>query len=713
MVPEEEKMPLSEKVDTPNRVLSRDEQYSQLQALMIRILSTYINIDPDQVETVIHHSLKEMAEFVNADRAYIFEYDFEKSVCNNTYEWCREGISAEIDNLQNVPIDFIPNWISIHRRGEAYYMPDINLLPNNGPFSVRGLLEPQGVKSLITLPMKLNDELVGFVGFDSVYNFHAYSEKERDLLAVFSQMLINITERKRQSEALVKAKNEAEQASKTKEIFLATLSHEIRTPLNVITGMVREMLKHDLPLPQRALMSNAKSAAVHLLSVLNNILDLSKIESGEFVLDRVVFDIKALVADALAIMSLKAREKNLELNVLIDPEMQTAFEGDEGRLRQVLINLIDNAIKFTETGSVNVKIWSEQAGDDKKQVHMKVADTGIGMSPEFIGSVFSKFSQEHNATTRRYQGVGLGLNIVKNLVQQMGGDIDVTSTKGKGSEFHLYVLLDTALPNQIPVKSIPKEHLTDFTGRRILIVEDNELNRYVAYLSLKALNCTVLEAENGEVAIELLKREAVDLIIMDVQMPVMDGVETTRIIREELKLTTPIVALTANAFRHNAEQYLQAGMNAYIAKPFLEKDFFDVVAKYLSTTMTRAVPTVELLYDLDYLRELCKNEEIFMQNMMRIFIRVVEEAIPQFDQLRNERDARGLQKLAHKLKPSIDHLAISKANQVVRLLENADKEGLNANEQFALFDDMLNVLMQVADQLEDYLKENSLANKVS
>lgn len=689
-----------------------NEQYSKLQALMIKISSTYINIELDRVDEVIHQSLQEMAEFVNADRAYIFDYDFERNVCINTFEWCREGISAEIDNLKDVPLDFIPNWIAIHQRGEAFYMPDINLLPNSGPFSVRGILEPQGVKSLITLPMKLKDELVGFVGFDSVYDFHAYSEKERDLLVVFSQMLVNIAERKHQSEALIRAKNEAEEASKTKEIFLATMSHEIRTPLNVITGMVREMLKQDLLPPQRALMSNAKSAAVHLLSVLNNILDLSKIESGEFELDKVVFDIKAVVADAQSIMCLKASEKNLELNVLVDPEMHTVFWGDEGRLRQVLINLIDNAIKFTEFGSVNVKIWSEHAGDVKKRVHFKVTDTGIGMNPEFIGNVFSKFSQEHNTTSRRYQGVGLGLNIVKNLVQQMDGAIDVTSIQGKGSEFHLYILLDPASTNQLPVKTIPKEQLSDFTGRRILIVEDNELNRYVAYLSLKALNCSILEAENGEVAIELLKHEQVDLIIMDVQMPVMDGLEATRIIRDDLKLTTTIVALTANAFRHNEEQYLQAGMNAYIVKPFLERDLYEVVSKYLAYTTISNSPADELLFDLDYLRELCKFEEPFMQNMMRIFIRVVGEAIPQFEQLRNDGDVVGLRKLAHKLKPSIDHMAISKAIRVVRLLENADKEGLDSVEQFKMFDDMLKLLVLVAGQLDDYLKENNLENKI-
>ena len=547
-----------------------NEQYSRLQELMIKISTTYINIELEKVDAVIEQSLCEMAEFVNADRAYIFDYDFERNVCNNLFEWCGEGISAEIDNLQNVPLDFIPNWIETHRRGEAYYMPDIYLLPNNGPYSVRGILEPQGVLSLITLPMKLNNELVGFVGFDSVRDFHVYSEKERDLLVVFSQMLVNIAERKRQSDALIQARNEAIEASKTKEVFLATMSHEIRTPLNVITGMVREMLKQNLSSMQHSLLSNAKSAAVHLLSILNNILDLSKIEAGEFVLDNVVFDFESLARDAERIMILRAREKNLTLQIRIDPEMDTVFFGDEARIRQVIINLIDNSLKFTEVGTVVVKIWPAALHGDLREVHVEVRDTGIGISPEFIGKMFTKFTQEDSNSRRKYQGTGLGMNIVKQLVQLMGGDIEVASEKGVGTQFHFYLLLKPARRELLPVPVALSGKAPDLTGKKVLVVEDNEMNRYVAHLSLQELNCTILESENGEQAVELLKQEKVDLILMDIQMPVMDGIEATRIIRQELKLTMPIVALTANAFKQNVEQYLAAGLDDYIVKPLIQ-----------------------------------------------------------------------------------------------------------------------------------------------
>lgn len=682
-----------------------NEQYSRLQDLMIKISTTYINIELEKVDAVIEQSLREMAEFVNADRAYIFDYDFEKNVCNNLFEWCGEGISAEIDNLQNIPLDFIPNWIETHRRGEAFYMPDIYLLPNNGPYSVRGILEPQGVLSLITLPMKLNNELVGFVGFDSVRDFHVYSEKERDLLVVFSQMLVNIAERKRQADALILAKNEAIEASKTKEVFLATMSHEIRTPLNVITGMVREMLKQNLSAMQHSLLSNAKSAAVHLLSILNNILDLSKIEAGEFVLDNVVFDFENIARDAERIMILRAREKNLTLQIRIDPEMDTVFFGDEARIRQVIINLIDNSLKFTEVGTVVVKIWPAGLRDTFREVHVEVHDTGIGISPEFIGKMFTKFTQEESNSRRKYQGTGLGMNIVKQLVQLMGGDIEVTSEKGVGTRFHFYLLLKPARRELLPVPIALSGKAPDLTGKKVLVVEDNEMNRYVAHLSLQSLNCTILESENGEQAVELLKQEKVDLILMDIQMPVMDGIEATRIIRQELKLTMPIVALTANAFKQNVEQYLAAGLDDYIVKPYLELDFYQILNKYIPNTgvLTIGKPAISL-YDIHHLREICKNEDSFMRNMIRIFVKLVAESIPQFEMMYAQEDFTGIRKLAHKLKPSIDNLSIVSITDKIRILEKADPLYMPPGEISVLIKDISEVLSTVAAELNSYLE---------
>lgn len=685
-----------------------NEQYSRLQTLMIKISTTYINIELEKVDIIVQESLREMAEFVNADRAYIFDYDFVKNVCNNTFEWCREGISAEIDNLQEVPLDFIPNWMSLHRKGEAFYMPDIYLLPNNGPYSVRGLLEPQGVKSLITLPMKLNNELVGFVGFDSVRNFHSYSEKERDLLVVFSQMLVNITERKRQSEALIRAKNEAEEASKTKEIFLATMSHEIRTPLNVINGMVRELLKLGLPAAHQTLLSNAKSASVHLLSILNNILDLSKIEAGEFVLENSVFDFKMLLKDAEGIMTLRAHEKQLDLIVSIDPEMNTVFLGDEARIRQVLINLMDNAIKFTENGSVQVKIWPGTRQNAIREVHVEVIDTGLGISTEFIGKLFAKFTQEQNDSRRKFQGTGLGMNIVKHFVELMGGKVEVKSVKGAGTTIHFTLMLQQASPELQPSHTLPSTNAPDLTGRRILVVEDNEMNRYVVFLSLQALNCTIGEAENGEQAIELLKNESFDLIFMDIQMPVMDGLEATRIIRNELRLSTPIIALTANAFKHNVDNYLETGMNDYIVKPYLEKEFFQKLNQYIPDLPVMPVVPPELpLYDIVHLREICKNDDGFMHTMMRIFINVVSDSVSQFEELKASSDFTGIRKLAHKLKPGIDNLTIVRIYDKIRILEKADPEQPEPGKIYALIDEVVEVLQEVSEQLKVYLERNS------
>lgn len=681
-------------------IRQQNEQYARLQELMIKMSSTYINIELEKVDEVIQQSLQEMAEFVDADRAYIFDYDFEKNICINTFEWCREGISAEIDNLRNVPLDFIPNWVGIHRKGETFYMPDINLLPLNGPYSVRGLLEPQGVKSLITLPMILKNDVVGFVGFDSVRNYHAYSERERDLLLVFSQMLVNITERKHQAEALIHAKNVAEEALKTKEIFLATMSHEIRTPLNVITGMVREILKQDLTAEQRSLMSNAKSAAVHLLSILNNILDLTKIEANEFVLDKGVLDLKKVVRDAESIMSLQAREKNLNLKLEMEPSMHTVFYGDEARIRQVLINLMDNAIKFTETGTIGVKLWQSDSKGGMSDVHVQVSDTGIGIRPEFMDKLFSKFTQEDNDSRRSYQGTGLGMSIVKNIVQLMGGSIDVKSTKGEGTVFHFNLLLQPAPFEMLQPVELQSDEVEEYAGKRILVVEDNEMNRYVVLLTLQSLMCEVVEVENGEQAVEILKSEPFDLIFMDIQMPRMDGVEATQLIRKELAINTPIIALTANAFQHNIDHYLAAGMNDFIVKPYLEKDFKKILRKYLPSGITTA--DVQL-FDSSLLREVCKNDTQFMHRMMALFIKVVDEALPELQRMRGEQDFEGISRLVHKLKPSIEHMAITSVKESVLFLEKANNEPSKEAELYRQLDKLVSVLQQVREQVS---KEN-------
>lgn len=681
-------------------IRQQNEQYARLQELMIKMSSTYINIELEKVDEVIQQSLQEMAEFVDADRAYIFDYDFEKNICINTFEWCREGISAEIDNLRNVPLDFVPNWVGIHRKGETFYMPDINLLPLNGPYSVRGLLEPQGVKSLITLPMILKNDVVGFVGFDSVRNYHAYSERERDLLLVFSQMLVNITERKHQAEALIHAKNVAEEALKTKEIFLATMSHEIRTPLNVITGMVREILKQDLTAEQRSLMSNAKSAAVHLLSILNNILDLTKIEANEFVLDKGVLDLKKVVRDAESIMSLQAREKNLNLKLEMEPSMNTVFYGDEARIRQVLINLMDNAIKFTETGTIGVKLWQSDSKGGMSDVHVQVSDTGIGIRPEFMDKLFSKFTQEDNDSRRSYQGTGLGMSIVKNIVQLMGGSIDVKSTKGEGTVFHFNLLLQPAPFEMLQPVELQSDEVEEYAGKRILVVEDNEMNRYVVLLTLQSLMCEVVEVENGEQAVEILKSEPFDLIFMDIQMPRMDGVEATQLIRKELAINTPIIALTANAFQHNIDHYLAAGMNDFIVKPYLEKDFKKILRKYLPSGITTA--DVQL-FDSSLLREVCKNDTQFMHRMMALFIKVVDEALPELQRMRGEQDFEGISRLVHKLKPSIEHMAITSVKESVLFLEKANNEPSKEAELYRQLDKLVSVLQQVREQVS---KEN-------
>jgi len=267
--------------------------------------------------------------------------------------------------------------------------------------------------------------------------------------------------------------------------------------------------------------------------------------------------------------------------------------------------------------------------------------------------------------------------------------------------------METAAPELLPVKKMMNKVMGDFSDNRILLVEDNELNRYVARLSLNTLNCTVVEVDNGKKALDILEKEAFDLIIMDIQMPVMDGIEATNHIRNQLQLDTPILALTANAYRQNIVKYLESGINDCIVKPYLEKNFLDCVMHYLNKKpLVEMLESEKPLYDIEQLREVCKYDERFMENMIRIFIRVVNEAVPRYEELRRQGDFEGISKLAHKLKPGIDHLAVYRITNTVRLLEKAEQQQMSWDEMATLSDELFHVLKKVSDQLSEYL-ENS------
>ncbi len=393
---------------------------------------------------------------------------------------------------------------------------------------------------------------------------------------------------------LQEEKELAESASRAKSQFLANMSHEIRTPMNGVLGMLELLMHSDLNAKQLNCAEKARGSAVNLLGILNEILDFSKIEAGKVELEQVNFDLRNLVDEVVHLFAEPARQKGLQLRTTILRRPPTALCADPTRLRQVLVNLVGNAVKFTDSGYVELEVSALETTEDEVRLGFAVRDTGIGIEPEDCPSIFESFQQADGTTTRTYGGTGLGLAISKAFVEIMGGEIGVDSTVGEGSTFWFHVKLarqaigEDLAPDALPAASPGRVKLW---GHGILLVEDNPINQEVATGMLEGLGAIVDVASNGLEALDALGRGHYDLVLMDCQMPQMDGYTATREIRRlarksrgDRRRPVPIVAMTAHAMAGEREKCLDAGMDDYLSKPFSQKQLRDLIAKWLPTT---------------------------------------------------------------------------------------------------------------------------------
>ncbi len=399
---------------------------------------------------------------------------------------------------------------------------------------------------------------------------------------------------KRNKEELVKAKNAAEMAAHAKAVFLANMSHEIRTPMNGIIGMAELLKRTPLNAEQKEYIDIISASGENLLTVINDILDFSKIEAGKIVLESIPFSVRDEIRNVISILNFQAKKKGVNLITEIDEDVPEFVKADPVRLKQVIINLVNNAIKFTETGSVTVEVSCQEVNNKKRIFLFKVIDTGIGISEEGVQRLFKSFSQVDISVTRKYGGTGLGLAISKNLVELMNGEIGVESEEGVGSTFWFTASLDIMTEeevNQLQLKKDGEQNRDDRSEIRssnILLAEDNLINQKVAMAHLKKFGHKVTIANNGIEAVDYFSKFRYDLILMDIQMPEMDGLVATKLIREFEKENhqperTPIVAMTANVMAEDIKKYMDQGMDDFIGKPFKAEELKDIFQKYLES----------------------------------------------------------------------------------------------------------------------------------
>ncbi len=548
------------------------------------------------------------------------------------------------------------------------------------------------------------------------------------VLLCFVALIFYRNDRKLQriNKELAAAKERAEASEHLEHQFLANMSHEIRTPMNAVLGMTTLLLDTSLNQKQRDYLEAIQSSADNLLVVINDILDLSKLQAGKMEFERIPFRLREVTGHALEIMRLKAEGKGLVLSEDISESTPHVVIGDPARLSQVLMNLLSNAVKFTERGSVMLVISATLAGERRMNVRIAVRDTGIGIPKEKLKSVFDSFSQADAETSRKYGGTGLGLTISRNFVELQGGHIDVTSEPGKGSEFSITIPYEVASESVIVAPEVTA-HLdaASLRGMRVLLVEDNEYNQIVLGDTLHNMipDVFVEIASNGREAITLLQTFPFDLVLMDVQMPEMDGIEATKYIRAHLprgKREVPIIALTASVIKSELDRAFAAGMNDYVPKPFKQDELFRVIAKYfkgtrvvadakgapLTTIETKSpmhyesngqppanpaasVPHVSAtpVTDLSSLREITGGNDAQLKKYIRMFLDGVPGQLESVGDAIAQNDFDNARRKIHAMKPHLKFMGMKTAAGFAESIEQlcADqKDPEQVSEKFAL-----------------------------
>ncbi len=568
-------------------VRKRWEQLFQLEELNKYIIRQFSQ--SNDVENTLGNILEMTGHSLDVSRIYVFHFRENERLLDNTYEWCAPGGDPKIDKLQGLQIDLLaPTFLPILAQDGIISPQNISVIADE----VRALLHRDAIQSVMILPLYSNGRLEGFLGCEDTRATRTWLPEETTTFRIFAESYARALEDQQTQRLLIEARDSALRTARLRTQFVANMSHEIRTPMTGILGML-ELLRETLLDPdQQEFADEAFNSAHHLLNIINDILDFSKLDAGQFVLETNDIDICSLASEVQMSFAPQLRSKPVTITLDIENDVPAHVIGDPTRLRQVLVNLVGNAVKFTAQGHVAIGMKVLSRSEKRVQLRFEVADTGIGIALDDQERIFESFVQTDSTTTRKYGGTGLGLAITRQLVESMGGQIDLTSVPGEGSTFGFTLSLPVVniSPSEAvqeaneDTPSVSEVSPVAYQGR-ILLAEDYHLNVRLVTHALIDMGAVIDIAGNGQVVLEYLMKETYDLILMDMQMPVMDGREATRLIRESSApyRDIPIIALTASVMRDEQEHYYELGVNAIIGKPFAIEELRLAVQQWLPT----------------------------------------------------------------------------------------------------------------------------------
>jgi len=529
----------------------------------------------------------------------------------------------------------------------------------------------------------------------------------------------DITNRVTEQLELKKAKETAEKSLKVKYDFLANMSHEIRTPLNAVIGFTDLLLETELTIEQREHLETMKNSGEILHSLISNVLDLSKLDSNKLEIENISFNLHKSLYETVKLLKIRADEKRISLDLIINPNTPKQVFGDPTRLSQILLNLIGNAVKFTNEGSVTVTVKQIEASYNASKINFEISDTGIGIVPNKINTVFGAFTQAKSDTSRIYGGTGLGLTIVKKLVKLLKGDINVQSKFGEGSVFNLN--LSFKKDNKIVslAKTDYKTPENEQLNLNILLVEDNKTNQILAKTRLERWDCTVDIANNGIEGVKKAQHNMYDIILMDIQMPIMDGYEATKIIKNDLseKISQiPIIAMTAYTSKSDIQRAFDVGMNDCVFKPFKSDDLFSMLIKYSKSKSNVVVNKLkkdnevseilneEKYIDLKYLKQESLNESAILKLLIGQFSKDLNDFLIVLDLGLEDKNWDLLHGATHKIKPSVSMFRISKLEPVIQNLNDRFRHKDKLDEIDDLVNSCIEIIGHVKAELQTELK---------